>query len=116
MALGAVVDIYNAPATPPEDYGGDERIGWQAAGVLLMVLGWGFGVVLNLVLHAIAPASGLTVFTVRIFPALGNYAIAAFGLGLFFGAFGAVLWALGRTSPRGPLVLPGYRYERKDLP
>ena len=112
----AVADHQDSPATPPEDYGADQRIGWQAAGATLIVLGWGFGVIVNLCLHAIAPSSGLPLIWVRIFPSLGYYAWAFFGLGLFAGAFGAVLIALGRSEPRGPFVLPGYDYSRGKLP
>ncbi len=114
--LEIVVDLQETPATPPVDYGADDRYGWQAAGVTLIVLGWGFAVMLNLILHAIAPSSGLALLWVRIFHDLGYFAWAFLGLGLFVGAFGVVLIRLGRSEPRGPPVLPGYDYSHERLP
>ena len=111
-----MVDLQETPATPPQDFGADQRIGWQAAGATLIVLGWGFGVIVNLVLHAIAPSSGLELLGIRIFPGVGYYAWAFVGLGLFAGAFGTVLIGLGRSEPRGPFVLPGYDYSHGKLP
>lgn len=110
-----VVDIRETPATPPEDYGGDVRIGWEIAGGLLIALGWGMGVVVNVIAHAVAPSAGFVFIWVHIYPTMGDYSLAALGIGLFGGILGVVLWGLGRTSPRGPLVLPGYDYSREGL-
>ncbi len=105
-----MVDIHETPAVPPMDPGGDERVGYFIAGALLVFLGWVLGVVLNLLLHAEAGAGGMSFGWVRISSTLGDYAWAVVGLGLFTGAVGVVLLALGRASPKGPLVLPGYNY------
>lgn len=105
-----VVDLQETPAVPPTDYGGDERVGYFVAGAILVVLGWGIAVVLNLVLHYLGGTSGITVAGHTFTSTLGPYAWAALGFGLFVGAFGVVLLALGRGSPKGPIVLPGYDY------
>jgi len=105
-----VVDIQETPAVPPTDPGGDERLGFFVAGALLVVLGWGIAVLLNLALHYLAGNAGMTVLGHRFTSALGSYAWAAVAFGLFTGAFGVVLLALGRTTPKGPFVLPGYDY------
>lgn len=105
-----VVDVHESPAVPPMDPGGDERLGYYIAGAVLIVLGWVGGVAANLLAHWIAGSGGMTVGWVRITSAMGSYAWAAFAAGLFTGAIGVVLLSLGRTSPKGPLVLPGYDY------
>jgi len=105
-----VVDIHETPAVPPMDPGGDERLGYYLAGGLLIVLGWGLGVAVNLGLHWLAGSQGITLGWVRIGSALGPYAWAVFAFGIFTGAIGAVLLVLARSSPKAPLVLPGYNY------
>jgi len=105
-----VVDVHETPAVPPEVPGGDERAGYFLGGALLIVLGWGLGVVVNLLLHVMAGSSGLSVVGVRITSDVGPYAWALVGFGLFTGALGVVLVALGRASPKGPVILPGYPY------
>ena len=105
-----MVDVHETPAVPPFDPGGDERIGYFIAGALLILLGWVGGVAANLVLHAMAGSGGMSVGWIRITSTLGAYAWAVFGFGLFAGAVGVVLLALGRNSPKGPLVLPGADY------
>jgi hypothetical protein len=105
-----VVDVQEVPATPPEDDGGDERYGYFAAGGLLIALGWGFGVVLNLLLHDVARNGAFAVAGVHFSGALGPYAWAFFGLGLVTGALGVALLAVARATPKGPFVLPGADY------
>jgi len=105
-----VVDIQETPAVPPMDPEGDTRVGYFIAGGLLIALGWGVAVVLNLLLHSVAGAGGMDLDGHVITSTLGWYAWAAFGFGLFTGAFGVALLALGRSSPKGRLVLPGYHY------
>jgi hypothetical protein len=92
------------------DPGGDERVGYFIAGGILLVLGWGFGVFVNLLLHEMAGGGGTTVGWVRITSSMGPYAWAVLAFGLVTGTLGAGLLALGRASPKGPLVLPGYNY------
>lgn len=101
------MDLQETPAVPPSDPGGDVRLGYLGGGGLLVVLGWGVAVALNLLLHLTAPDSGHRVWTVYFGPTMGPYAWATFGLGLLAGAMGVVLLGLGRRSPKGPFVLPG---------
>ena len=105
-----MVDIQETPAVPPMDPGGDERVGYLLAGGILIALGWGLAVLVNLLLHFLAGSGGMTVGGHVITSTLGAYAWATFALGLFAGGFGVVLVAFGRASPKGPLVLPGYDY------
>lgn len=111
-----MVDLQETPATPPEDYGGDARVGWLIAGALLIAGGWGVGVIVNVVAHLLAPASGLTLWWMHVYPSWGAYSYAVLGIGAFAGIFGVVLLLLGRASPRGPLVLPGYDYSGEPRP
>jgi hypothetical protein len=105
-----MVDIHETPAVPPMDPGGDERAGYFIAGSLLIFLGWILGVFVNVVLHAEAGTGGMSVGWIRITSTLGDYAWATLGLGLLAGAIGVVLLGIGRASPKGPMVLPGYSY------
>lgn len=105
-----MVDLQESPAVPPERVGGDERLGLFAAGGILIALGWGLGVVLNLVAHRLASAHGTVWGWIRIYPSLGPFAWATLALGLFAGAMGVGFLLLARGSPRGPLVLPGQPY------
>jgi hypothetical protein len=104
------VDLQETPAVPPFDPKGDVRLGYYAAGGLLVALGWGVGIVANVLLHRLAPAGGYRWMGAYFGAALGPYAWAVLGLGLFTGAFGVFLLALGREAPRGPFVLPGFDY------
>jgi hypothetical protein len=105
-----VVDLQETPATPPEDHGGDERYGYQLAGSVLIALGWGLGVVVNLLLHYQARTGAFVDAGVHFGPTLGPYAWAVFGLGLVTGAMGVAILAVARSTPRGPFVLPGVDY------
>lgn len=105
-----MVDVQETPAVPPTDFGGDARIGYFIAGGLLIAVGWAFAVGLNLLLHSYAGSGGMSLFGHRITSTLGAYAWATVAFGLFTGAMGVVLVALGRVSPKGPFVLPGYDY------
>lgn len=105
-----MTDLQETPATPPMDPGGDERVGYLAAGVLLILVGWGLAIALNVVLHATAPSSGWLLGPWRIGSSFGAYAQATLLLGLFTGLLGVGLLLIGRRAPRGPLVVPGYPY------
>ena len=105
-----MVDIQETPAVPPLDPGGDQRLGYFIAGGILIALGWGLAVALNVFLHYLGGSGGISVAGHEFTSTLGPYAWGAFGFGLFTGAFGVVLLALGRGSPKGRLVLPGYDY------
>jgi hypothetical protein len=105
-----VDDPHEAPAVPPFDPQGDVRLGYYVAGGLLIGLGWGLGVVLNVALHLWAPAGGFHLLRFYFGPSLGPYAWATVGLGLFSGTFGVVLLRLARESPKGPFALPGAEY------
>ncbi len=106
-----MVDLQETAATPPEEYGGDERLGWEIAGGVLIFFGWGVAVVVNLLVHALAPAGGERwAWGVWIGPQMGGFAWITFGIGLFAGTMGAVFLYLARSSARGPFVLPGYDY------
>lgn len=105
-----MVDLSETPAVPPEDHGGDERAGFLVAGGLLIAVGWGLAVVLNVLAHAMAPRGGSAWGPVTVFPTMGPFAWAAFGLGLFTGAIGVGLLLLARSSPKGRFVLPGFAY------
>ncbi len=103
-----MVDVHETPAVAPYDARGDPRLGYFLGGGLLVALGWGLGVGVDLALHWLAPGGGFRLFGVYFGRRLGDYAWATIGLGLFAGAMGVVLLALGRSSPKGPFVLPGY--------
>ena len=105
-----MTDLSELPAVPPEERGGDERIGYRAGGILLLVVGWGVGVILNLVLHWMAPSTGQALGPWRIYHALGVYALGAVGIGLVAGVVGIVMLWLAQRAPRGKFVLPGYPY------
>lgn len=112
-----MVDLQETPATPPEEYGGDERIGWQIAGGLLIFLGWGIAVVINLLAHAVAPSGGMQVWWgIWIGSHVGGFAWITLGIGVFTGAMGVVFLYLASGSTRGPLVLPGYDYSSEQPP
>lgn len=103
-------ELSERPPVPPEERGGDERIGWWITGTLLLLVGWVGGVAANLALHRLAPASGWRIGPWWIGPTMGPYAWAVFGFGVAVGLFGLVLYGLARNAPRGKIVLPGYPY------
>lgn len=110
MARPTVTDLDELPAVPPEDRGGDERIGYLAGGIFLIVVGWGLGVLANIVVHRMAPAAGETIGPWHIFPMLGVYALGLVGLGAVGGVVGVFMLWLAHRAPRGKFVLPGYSY------
>ena len=105
-----MVDLQESPAVPPLESGGDERLGYHVAGALLIVLGWGLGVLANLALHALAGSGGMPLLWVRITSHVGDYAWGVFGLGIVTGALGVGLLWVARSAAKGPFVLPGVDY------
>jgi len=104
------MDLSEQPAVEPMDLGGDDRWGAYATGAVLLAIGWGLAVVVNVLLHLVAPAGGLALGPVVIGPHLGPFALITLGIGLGTGAVGAgVLW-MARELPPGPFVLPGVNY------
>ncbi len=105
-----VTDPSELPAVPPEDRGGDERIGYRAGGVLLIGLGWGMGILVNVLVHRLAPAGGEAIGPWRIYPVLGPYALGVVALGALAGIVGVFMLWLAQRSPGGRFVLPGSPY------
>jgi hypothetical protein len=105
-----VTDLSERPPVPDPDEGGDVRIGWTAAGLLFLVVGFGGLVVGNFVAHRMAPPGGLRFGPWWIDNSLGPYAWALFVLGLLMSVLGAVLLYLSRRAAPGPFRLPGYSY------
>jgi hypothetical protein len=105
-----VVDIHETPPVPPEDAGGDERIGWWITGALCILFGWVGAVAANLLAHLEAPSGGWNLGPWWIGPAMGPYAWTTLGFGVAIGAFGVVMFHLASQAHRGPFVLPGYPY------
>jgi hypothetical protein len=105
-----MTDLSESPAVPPEDRGGDERFGFRIGGALLLFLGWGLGVVTNVLAHRLAPGNGEAIGPWRIYPVLGIYAWGLVGLGLVAGVVGLFMLWLAQRSPAGKFVLPGYSY------
>ncbi len=105
-----MVDVHETPAVPPFDAGGDVRLGYYLAGGVLIALGWGGAVAVNLLLHVLAPASGHWLFHLYFGRTIGPYAWGTFGLGLVGGGLGLVLLLLARRTAKGPFVLPGMEY------
>ena len=103
-------DLNERPAVPELDSGADERYGYFIAGALLIALGWGFGVVLNVLLHRAAPAAGLMFGPWSIHSGFGPFAWATAIIGTVTGMIGVVLLYFGGESPKGEFVLPGQPY------
>ncbi|MGI0129022.1 MAG: hypothetical protein ACREEC_02535 [Thermoplasmata archaeon] len=102
-----MVDLSETPAVAPEAEGGRARLGFQIAGSLLLVVGFGFGVVANLYLHSMAGMSGTSFGPWTITSAMGPYAWATLGFGLFATLIGVGLLWVSRSQPKGPIGLPG---------
>ncbi len=102
-----MVDLTESPAVNPEPVGGDERLGLRIAGGLLLLVGFGFGVIANLYVHSTAPATGTPIGPWTVSTTFGDYAWAVLGFGLFATAIGIGLLWVAQGRPKGPIVLPG---------
>ena len=90
--------------------GGDARYGLLIAGGVLVVLGWGAMLALNLLLHRLAGSGGVDLGAFRVYSTVGPFAQASAILGAAVGLVGVVIVYYGWTSPTGPFVLPGTSY------
>jgi hypothetical protein len=84
---------------------GNRRAGYFVAGSVLLLAGLGGAILLNLLLHAIAPASGFDLYFFRVYPGWSAYATVAAGIGLLATLVGSGMFYLGWTTPRGKLYL-----------
>jgi len=105
-----VTDFSETPAVPPMDPGGDERLGLQIAGAILIVLGFGVGAFLNLLVHFLAGSNGMVIGPWTVSTTLGPYGWALLLFGVATGAIGEAFLILARDARRGPTVLPGFPY------
>jgi hypothetical protein len=103
-------DLNETPAVPETPTGGDERAGLYLAGGLLVAIGWGGAVLLNLLVHAAAPVGGVHLGPLVVYATWGAYAQATALIGLLTGGVGAGILYTAGSAPTGPLVLPGYEY------
>ncbi len=87
--------------------GGNRRAGFLSGGVLLLILGLGVGILLNLYLHMTAPAGGCqTIGTLlHVCSSWGWYATVVLTLGAFATLVGAGMVGLGLQLPSSPLRL-----------
>lgn len=85
--------------------GGNRRAGWIVGGSLLIFLGLGLGIVLNLYLHLIAPVGGCIVVAsdFHVCSSWGWYATVVVSLGAFATLVGAGMVWLASQVPRAPL-------------
>jgi hypothetical protein len=105
-----VSDINDRPAVPPMDTGADERYGFLLAGAILLLLGWGLLLLVNVALHLTAPSSGTVFGPVHVYPSFGPYAWTSAIFGVGTGLVGLALLYFGWSSPKGKFVLPGQPY------
>ena len=85
---------------------GNQRAGFIVAGLLLVLLGWGVGVVANYVLHAVAPSGGIPLGLVTVYPGWSWYATFVLILGVFATLLGLGMFYLAMQKPRAPVHLP----------
>ncbi len=82
---------------------GDRRVGYFIAGTILLLIGLGGGLLLNVLLHRLAPAEGYGLGLFRVYPGWSAYASVAFGLGVLTALVGGAMLYLGWSTPRGAL-------------
>jgi hypothetical protein len=85
---------------------GNSRLGFFMGGVILIVLGLGCAIMLNVILHAIAPTGGVQLLWFKVFPGWSWYATVAAIIGVVATLVGSGMVWFGFTDPSGPLSLP----------
>ena len=105
-----MTDLSETPAVPPVDPGGSERTGLAIAGALLVLIGFGGGVLAHLLAHLLGDSTGLAVGPWTVHSTLGPYAWALLVFGFVTGLIGVAFLAMARDEPKGPAVLPGFPY------
>ncbi len=84
---------------------GDRRVGYFVAGTILLLVGLGGGILLNVLLHHLAPPGGYGLGLFRVYPGWSAYASVALGLGVLTSLVGGAMLYFGWTTPRGMLRL-----------
>ena len=92
------------PAARP-GVGGNRRAGLLAGGAVLLTLGLGVAIILNLLAHLGVPAGSCRTLVpgLHICDTWGWYATVVFVLGIFASLVGAGMIALGQQLPASPL-------------
>ncbi len=85
---------------------GNRRAGYLVGASFLVILGFGVGVMLNIVAHLTAPAAGSTIFFVTVYPTWGWYATLSMAIGTVATFLGLGMLWLGLDTPYGPPSLP----------
>jgi hypothetical protein len=87
--------------------GGNRRAGFLAGGALLLLLGFGGCMIVNLLLHLSAPLGGCLALPggFHVCSGWGWYATTLFALGVLATLVGAGMVWLGLRMPAGPLRL-----------
>ncbi len=85
---------------------GNQRAGFLAGGTLLLVVGMGGGLVLNLILHGAAPSGGINLGLFRVYPGWSLYDTIVATLGIIASLIGIGMIWFGFDMPAGPLRLP----------
>lgn len=88
------------------DDSGNVRAGFLGGGALLVVLGLGGGLMLNLLLHSFAPSSGIDLFLVKVYPGWSLYASLVAVGGIVASIIGMGMLWVGFDYPPGPIGLP----------
>jgi hypothetical protein len=85
---------------------GNSRLGFFMGGIILIVLGLGCAIILNIILHAMAPSGGMDFFWFRVYPGWSWYATITAILGVLATLVGSGMAYFGVTDPSGPIALP----------
>lgn len=85
---------------------GNRRAGYFIAASFLLILGFGVGVALNILVHITAPSQGVRVFFVTVYPYFGWYAVLVLALGVVSAFIGLGMIWLGLNERFGRLSLP----------